>query len=73
MTDMLARLFAAGSVVVALALVATSGSPVLSQAARLERDYPVQPVPFTAVHLTDTFWAPKIKTNAEVDPLAFQQ
>jgi uncharacterized protein len=42
--------------------------------ARLDRDYPVRPVPFTAVHLTDTFWAPKIKTNAEVTiPFAFEQ
>lgn len=27
------------------------------------RDYAVQPVPFTAVHLDDTFWAPRIETN----------
>ena len=26
-------------------------------------DYPFQPVPFTAVHLTDDFWAPRIETN----------
>ncbi len=26
-------------------------------------DYPFQPVPFTAVHLTDSFWAPRIETN----------
>ncbi len=26
-------------------------------------DYPCQPVPFTAVHLTDSFWAPRIETN----------
>jgi hypothetical protein len=24
-------------------------------------DYPIQPVPFTAVKLTDNFWAPRIK------------
>jgi len=23
-------------------------------------DYPVKPVPFTAVHISDTFWAPRI-------------
>ena len=45
-----------------------------SQAANLARDYPVQPVPFTAVQLTDAFWAPKIKTNAETTiPFAFGQ
>src|SRR3954470_22014126 len=26
-------------------------------------DYPVQPVPFTAVRLDDVFWAPRIETN----------
>jgi uncharacterized protein len=38
------------------------------------RDYPVQPVPFTAVHLDDVFWAPRIETNrTESIPFAFQQ
>src|SRR5918994_3682136 len=38
------------------------------------RDYPVQPVPFTAVHLDDGFWAPRIETNrAETIPFAFKQ
>ncbi|HEX7779442.1 MAG TPA: glycoside hydrolase family 127 protein, partial [Vicinamibacterales bacterium] len=52
-----------------------SGSPPQAPAAaRLDRDYPVRPVPFTAVHLNDTFWAPKIKTNADVTiPFAFEQ
>ena len=35
-------------------------------------DYPIQPVPFTAVKLTDNFWAPRIKRNAAVTiPIAF--
>lgn len=29
-------------------------------------DYPISPVLFTAVQLTDAFWAPRIKTNHEV-------
>lgn len=38
------------------------------------RDYPVKPVPFTSVHLTDQFWAPKIEINRTVTiPFAFQQ
>ena len=38
------------------------------------RDYPVKPVPFTAVHLNDVFWAPRIETNRVVTiPFAFQQ
>jgi uncharacterized protein len=39
-----------------------------------DHDYPVQPVPFTSVHLTDVFWAPRIETNRKVTiPFAFQQ
>ena len=38
------------------------------------RDYPVKPVPFTAVHLTDSFWAPRIEINRSVTiPFAFQK
>ena len=37
-------------------------------------DYPVQPVPFTAVHLGDRFWSPRIETNRTITiPFAFQQ
>jgi len=36
-------------------------------------DYPFQPVPFTSVKLTDNFWEPRIKKNAEVTiPIAFR-
>ena len=36
------------------------------------KDYPIQPVPFTAVKLTDNFWAPRIKKNADITiPIAF--
>lgn len=35
-------------------------------------DYPIQPVPFTEVKLTDNFWAPRIMKNASVTiPIAF--
>src|SRR5438128_4547870 len=38
------------------------------------RDYPVKPVPFTAVHFNDAFWAPRIETNRQVTiPFAFQK
>src|SRR5215218_8068949 len=38
------------------------------------RDYPVKPVPFTAVTCKDGFWAPRIETNRAVTvPFAFQQ
>src|ERR1035437_9217660 len=43
-------------------------------AAQPQRDYPVKPVPFTAVHVNDLFWAPRIETNRKVTiPFAFQK
>jgi len=65
-----------------LSLVLTllmAGLPVISQEAGTARardaqDYPIRPVPFTAVHLNDVFWAPKIETNRKVSiPFAFQK
>jgi DUF1680 family protein len=39
---------------------------------RISFDYPIKPVPFTSVKLTDNFWAEKVKKNAEVTiPIAF--
>jgi len=36
--------------------------------------YPIQPVPFTNVKVTDNFWAPRIKTNHDVTiPIAIEQ
>ena len=38
------------------------------------RDYPIKPVPFPAVHLSDVFWAPRIEINRTVTiPFAFEQ
>lgn len=38
------------------------------------RDYPVKPVPFTAVHFNDVFWAPRLETNRAVSiPFAFEK
>ena len=31
-----------------------------------KKDYPITPVPFTAVKVTDGFWAPRIETNRTV-------
>ena len=37
-------------------------------------DYPIMPVPFTAVTVTDDFWAPRIRTNHDVTiPIALEQ
>jgi len=35
-------------------------------AAAEKKDYPITPVPFTAVKITDGFWAPRIETNRTV-------
>jgi DUF1680 family protein len=64
------KLLRAAVTVLTLLLVTLS-----AQAQRQAKpDYPVQPVPFTAVHLTDVFWAPRIETNRKVTiPAAFQK
>lgn len=37
-----------------------------------DENYPIRPVPFTAVKMTDSFWAPRILKNHEVTiPIAF--
>ncbi|WPU97403.1 glycoside hydrolase family 127 protein [Mucilaginibacter sp. cycad4] len=47
--------------VLALSLAALT-SPVLAQ----QKDYPIQPVAFTSVHVNDNFWQPKMEVNATV-------
>ena len=41
--------------------LSVAGLPAAISAA--SHDYPFQPVPFTAVHLNDAFWAPRLETN----------
>lgn len=37
-------------------------------------DYPIEPIPFTSVQITDKFWTPKIRKNFEVTiPIAIDQ
>lgn len=38
----------------------------LSAIGQEHRDYPIQPVPFTQVHVHDHFWAPKMQVNVDV-------
>ena len=55
-------------------LLAIAGAALAGQAQTRSHDYPVQPVSFTAVHLNDEFWAPRIDTNRTVTiPAAFRQ
>jgi len=57
----------------ARALAALSAALLLG-AAEPGRDYPVKPVPFTAVHFTDRFWLPRIEVNRAVTiPFAFEK
>ena len=39
---------------------------LLNTAIAQKPDYPIQPVAFTQVHLTDDFWKPRLETNATV-------
>jgi DUF1680 family protein len=49
-------------------------TPPRKASAKPLRDYPVKPVPFTAVHFNDQFWAPRIDINRRVTiPFAFQK
>src|ERR1039457_5566866 len=62
------RTIPAGSILIVISL---SG---LNAQQTLQRDYPVKPVPFTAVHFNDTFWLPRIETNRKVTiPFAFRK
>lgn len=55
-------------------LVAGAIALLASGQAKKPSDYPVKPVPFTAVHLHDVFWAPRIEVNRTVTiPFAFQK
>ncbi len=60
---------AAGALVLALLATLT-----LTCTRAPKADYPAAPVPFTDVHLTDAFWAPRLETNRTVTiPHIFKQ
>lgn len=57
-------------------LISTAGAILLTwgctKKSSSPADYPIHPVPFTSVKLTDNFWAPRIKKNSTVTiPIAF--
>ncbi|MGB2717672.1 MAG: beta-L-arabinofuranosidase domain-containing protein [Vicinamibacterales bacterium] len=55
-------------------ILLVSGWAVVAGVQSARPDYPFRPVPFTSVHLNDSFWAPRIETNRAVTiPAAFQQ
>jgi len=47
---------------VAMLFVAVFAGKAFAQ----QRDYPIQPVPFTQVHVNDNFWQPKMEVNANI-------
>jgi len=63
-------------VVSALASLMTAGTLVSAktETSAVNKDYPIKPVSFVSVKLTDNFWAPRIKTNQDVTiPIALGQ
>ena len=59
---------ACAAIVIGLAGVQSQSGP------QAKPDYPIKPVAFTAVHLTDDFWAPRIEVNRTSSiPSAFLQ
>ncbi|MBI9016368.1 MAG: glycoside hydrolase family 127 protein [Phycisphaerae bacterium] len=47
---------------------------IISATDKLQRDYPFEPVPFTAVHFNDVFWSPRMEINRTVTiPYAFEK
>jgi uncharacterized protein len=64
------------TLIVALSLSAAIAGGLIRSEAQPQttpaHDYPVRPVPFTAVQVTDQFWAPRIEVNRTVTiPFAF--
>lgn len=48
--------------------------PMMGKKAPASHDYPISPVLFNTVKLTDDYWAPRLKTNQEVTiPIALHQ
>jgi uncharacterized protein len=57
-----------------LLLISSLSNPGAQSGSPQKPDYPIKPVPFTAVHLRDVFWAPRIEINRTVSiPSAFEQ
>jgi DUF1680 family protein len=53
--------FPGGTLLMWLTISAASSTAALAA----PRDYPIQPVPFTAVRVNDAFWTPRLETNRQ--------
>ncbi len=61
-------------ILAAIALIPICALAMAQKSTKSSRDYPVKPVPFTAVHFNDVFWAPRIEINRTVTiPFAFKK
>ena len=50
-----------------------AGSVLYAESGQLQQDYPYQPIPFTKVEFTDSFWLPRMETNrTKTIPFAFK-
>ena len=57
-----------------LIILAACNSQTAGKAVIQSQDYPIQPVPFTDVHINGGFWLPRLQTNQEVTlPFDFQK
>ena len=57
-----------------LCLTLATGSAVAQQKSSASGGYPINPVPFTSVKVTDIFWGQRLKASREVTiPLAFSK
>jgi|GEM_PF-4862388 len=55
-------------------LISASLITLAASAFAQNKDYPIQPVSFTQVHVHDNFWEPKMEVNANVTiPYTLQQ
>ena len=51
-----------------------AGNSLLAQKEQLKHGYPIDPVPFTSVKVSDSFWGQRLKASREVTiPLAFSK
>ena len=55
-------------------VVAMAGNASAQKQQSLHSGYPIDPVPFTSVRVTDGFWGQRLKASREVTiPLAFSK
>ncbi|MDD3196497.1 MAG: glycoside hydrolase family 127 protein, partial [Paludibacter sp.] len=60
-------------IVLTLLVIAAAGNLTLLQASD-NHNYPISPVPFTQVKITEGFWGQRLKASREVTiPLAFSK